>query len=405
MRRHASSTPTSTPLPRLPDSPEHGDLRRRARCGSRVPATVANLGPGFDAFGLALSLCDELEAEVLPTAVCEVEVTGAGADDVPRDESHLVVRAMRAAFDAMGAQPPGLALHCHNAIPHGRGLGSSSAAIVAGVVAGPRARRRRRSCARRRRALRSSPPSSRAIPTTLPPALYGGSSSRAGGRASGTPSRAGVDPRVQRRRLRPARRRSRPRSRAACCPTSVPHADAAANAGRAALLVAALTGQPEHLLRRHGGPAAPGATASRRCRRRWHSSTRCAPTGVAAVVSGAGPTVLALTRQQTVARPRPTRDSRRRVGAADESAIDAAAASTWSAIDALARGAAGANVQLRRIGASDRSRSRGRALAASPVSSLAHRRLAAGSAVLDCASTHLLQCADCATDVGRTSRD
>ena len=62
-----------------------------------------------------------------------VEVEGAGADEVPLDETHLVVRAMRAAFDAMGAHPPGLRLSCPNVIPHARGLGSSSAAIVGGV--------------------------------------------------------------------------------------------------------------------------------------------------------------------------------------------------------------------------------------------------------------------------------
>ena len=98
-----------------------------------VPATAANLGPGFDSLGLALSLRDELEAEVLPEGLV-VEVEGAGADGVPRDESHLVVRAMRAAFELMGEQPPGLRLSCRNVIPHARGLGSSSAAIVAGVV-------------------------------------------------------------------------------------------------------------------------------------------------------------------------------------------------------------------------------------------------------------------------------
>ena len=63
-----------------------------------------------------------------------VEVTGAGADTVPRDETHLVVRSMRAAFDVLGEQPPGLRLHCENVIPHARGLGSSSAAIVGGLA-------------------------------------------------------------------------------------------------------------------------------------------------------------------------------------------------------------------------------------------------------------------------------
>jgi len=101
--------------------------------GVSVPATSANLGPGFDSLGLALSMRDELSAEVIGGGL-EVEVTGAGSADVPRDEGHLVVRSMRAAFELMGAQPPGLRLACANVIPHARGLGSSSAAIVAGVV-------------------------------------------------------------------------------------------------------------------------------------------------------------------------------------------------------------------------------------------------------------------------------
>jgi len=78
-------------------------------------------------------LRDELVAEVLPEGLV-VEVSGAGAEEVPRDASHLVVRSMHAAFDLMGVRPPGLRLECHNVIPHARGLGSSSAAIVGGLV-------------------------------------------------------------------------------------------------------------------------------------------------------------------------------------------------------------------------------------------------------------------------------
>ncbi|MGB6613871.1 MAG: homoserine kinase, partial [Trebonia sp.] len=102
----------------------------------RVPATSANLGPGFDALGLALSLYDEVEARVVPSGL-HIDVSGEGAADVTdAEEAHLVVRAMRAAFDDLGGgQPPGLALRCVNRIPHGRGLGSSAAAIVAGILA------------------------------------------------------------------------------------------------------------------------------------------------------------------------------------------------------------------------------------------------------------------------------
>src|SRR4051794_24555298 len=98
-----------------------------------VPATSANLGPGFDSLGLALALRDELEGELTGSGLV-VEVTGEGAGVVPRDEDHLVVRAMRRAFDELGGQPPGIRLRCSNSIPHARGLGSSSAAIVGGLV-------------------------------------------------------------------------------------------------------------------------------------------------------------------------------------------------------------------------------------------------------------------------------
>src|SRR6266540_1536861 len=86
----------------------------------RVPATSANLGPGFDALGLALSLYDEVEAWVCESGLA-IEISGDGADLAGAGEDHLVVRAMRAAFAVTGGQPPGLGLRCVNRIPHGRG--------------------------------------------------------------------------------------------------------------------------------------------------------------------------------------------------------------------------------------------------------------------------------------------
>ena len=102
----------------------------------RVPATSANLGPGFDALGLALTLHDEVEARILPSGLSiEVSGEGEGEDLAAAGERHLVVRAMRVAFAVTGGQPPGLELRCVNRIPHGRGLGSSAAAVVAGLLA------------------------------------------------------------------------------------------------------------------------------------------------------------------------------------------------------------------------------------------------------------------------------
>ena len=98
-----------------------------------VPATSANLGPGFDALGLALDHRDEVTAQVLDGDRSEVAVRGMGEGAVPLDERHLVHRSMRAAFARMGADVPAVRLECVNVVPHARGLGASSAAIVAGV--------------------------------------------------------------------------------------------------------------------------------------------------------------------------------------------------------------------------------------------------------------------------------
>src|SRR5438046_3027829 len=100
----------------------------------RVPATSANLGPGFDALGLALTLYDEVTAQVSGSGI-RVRVAGEGAGELPDDESHLVVRCALETFDRLGTRPPGLEVNCLNRIPQARGLGSSSAAIVAGILA------------------------------------------------------------------------------------------------------------------------------------------------------------------------------------------------------------------------------------------------------------------------------
>ncbi len=99
-----------------------------------VPATSANLGPGYDALGLAVSQHDELIAIVTDDAGVRVDVEGQGAATLPSDETHLVARAAAQGFSAVGIPLPGLLIRCRNTIPQGRGLGSSAAAIVAGLL-------------------------------------------------------------------------------------------------------------------------------------------------------------------------------------------------------------------------------------------------------------------------------
>jgi homoserine kinase len=107
---------------------------RAATLRIRVPATSANLGPGYDSFGLALSLTDEIVVRVGEDGL-DLDVAGEGADKVRKDARNLVIKAMNTAFDRMGGRPRGLEVRCLNRIPHGRGLGSSAAAIVGGLAA------------------------------------------------------------------------------------------------------------------------------------------------------------------------------------------------------------------------------------------------------------------------------
>src|SRR3954462_11971600 len=108
---------------------------RAAPVRVRVPATSANLGPGFDALGLALGLYDDVVVRVTDEPGLTVDVAGMGAATVARNARNLVVRALRTTFNQLKSKPRGLEVVCANRIPHGRGLGSSAAAIVGGIVA------------------------------------------------------------------------------------------------------------------------------------------------------------------------------------------------------------------------------------------------------------------------------
>jgi homoserine kinase len=283
----------------------------------RVPATSANLGPGFDTLGLALGLHDEVEARVTPAGLT-IEVSGEGADDVlDAGEKHLVVRAMRVAFDDLNiAQPPGLALRCVNRIPHGRGLGSSAAAIVAGLVA-----------ARALAGASTDPddvlPLANVLeghPDNVAPCLFGGLTiAWVTTGAAGLPEARAVrlDPSPE---VRPvafiAPEPVSTKVARGLLPASVSHADAASNAGRAALLIAALTAHPDALFdgtedKLHQDYRAPVMPRSH------DLVTRLRAAGVPAVVSGAGPSVLAFLTEN------PTEDVLKRLDStAVETGID-----------------------------------------------------------------------------------
>jgi homoserine kinase len=260
----------------------------------RVPATSANLGPGFDTFGIALGRYDQVSAALADDGLV-VEVSGEAADDVPRDESHLVVSAMLAAFRRWHHEPPGLRVRCANTIPHARGLGSSAAAIVAGVVAA-------RALLAEQQAGDSEHVDDAEVlrlaseleghPDNVAAALAGGFTlawtDDSGARAVRLTPHDAVQPVV----CVPGWPMSTEAARG-LLPAQVPHRDAVFNAARSGLLVAALTQVPERLLeatadRLHQPYRAlamqPTAELMDRLRAR----------GLPAVLSGAGPSVLTL---------------------------------------------------------------------------------------------------------------
>jgi homoserine kinase len=255
----------------------------------RVPASSANLGPGFDALGLALALHDVVAVRVTDAGL-SVDVAGEGADTLRRDRRNLVVRAMRETFAALGGQPRGLEVVCANRIPQSRGLGSSSAAIVAGV------------CAARAVVLGGLPDAEAlAIATALEghpdnvaACLLGGATA-AWVDEAGHPhaTRLPVDPRLHPVAFVPGSAKQSTKSARALLPATVPFGVAARTAGRAALLVHALAADPGMLLAATGDElhqpprleAQPRAAAQLAALR---------DAGIAAVLSGSGPSVLAL---------------------------------------------------------------------------------------------------------------
>lgn len=256
----------------------------------RVPATSANLGPGFDTLGIALSYYDDLEVTATKPGKISVEVSGEGQGQVPTDETNLVVRAILETFKRVKQPAPGLSLRATNRIPHGRGMGSSGAAVVSGIMAA-------------KGLLTGVVEISDKFmldlatefehhPDNVAPALFGGLSiaweDQSGPHTKKLSVHRGVSPLV----LVPSTKMSTELARS-MQPDSVPHADAVFNVSRSALLVAAMVQSPELLLaatedklhQNYRASAMPETDELIRVLR---------AEGHAAVVSGAGPSVLVL---------------------------------------------------------------------------------------------------------------
>ena len=256
-----------------------------------VPASSANLGPGFDSAGLALGVYDELIAMITDDEGVLVEVAGEGSDDVPRDERHLVVQAMQRAFDALGARPPGFVLRCRNAIPHGRGLGSSAAAIIGGMVL---ARAMVTEPAMTDEDLLSLATEMESHPDNLAAALRGGFTV-AWLSESGVPGSVRMDPHSDLRAVLAIPTTAVPTSEARqVLPDNVAYSDAVHNVSRAALLVHAMTQEPGLMweamsdqMHQHARVGVyPESVA-------LVDALRAA--GIAAAISGAGPSVIVVT--------------------------------------------------------------------------------------------------------------
>jgi homoserine kinase len=262
----------------------------------QVPGTSANLGPGFDSLGLAVSLYDTLRVSTLVDTldegygVLEFDLRGEGVADLPRNASHLVVKAMDLAFARLGYRRAGLRISADNVLPHGRGLGSSASAIVAAITAANAlvdAADRQDS-----NWVLQLASEMEGHPDNVAPAIFGAaaiswcdgadySSTKVTPSAEVVPVVAIPDFEVKTERAR------------GLLPATVPHADAAANAGRAALLIHALKDDPsllaagtrDYLHQDYRAEAMPESAA-------LVAELRAG--GHAAFISGAGPTVMTL---------------------------------------------------------------------------------------------------------------
>jgi homoserine kinase len=261
----------------------------------QVPATSANLGPGFDSFGLAFGMYDRYVAQILDEGGLDIDVTGEGADEVPRTDKNLLVKAMYKGFDFLGGKPKGVAVRALNVIPHGRGLGSSASAIIGGLVLA-RSLVLTGTDKMSDEALLNLANEMEGHPDNVAAALYGGATVAwqdvVKGKAVAHAVHLPVDPRIKVMAFIPATPLATKKART-MLPETIPFADALRNSSNAALLTQALTIRPDLLFtatedflhQSYRQEAMPASFAL---------MIKLRAAGIAAFISGAGPTVLAL---------------------------------------------------------------------------------------------------------------
>lgn len=261
----------------------------------QVPASSANLGPGFDSFGLALAMHDRYVAQVLDDAVLDIDVTGEGADEVPRTDKNLLVKAMYKGFDFLGGRPKGLAIRALNVNPHGRGLGSSASAIIGGLILA-RSLVLNGEDKMTDQILLSLATDMEGHPDNVSASLYGGATiswfETVKGHAQAQSIQLTVDTRIQAIAYVPGKALATAKARK-LLPESIPFADAVRNTSNAAIMSHALTQRPELLFtatedflhQSYRAEAMPESIAL---------MNKLRGAGLAAFISGAGPTVLVL---------------------------------------------------------------------------------------------------------------
>ena len=261
----------------------------------QVPATSANLGPGFDCFGLALGMHDRYVAQILDEVAIDIDISGEGAGELPRSDKNLLVKAMYKGFEYLGGKPRGIAVRALNVIPHGRGLGSSASAIVGGLTLA-RSLVLGGSEQMSNDALLNLATEMEGHPDNVAAAIYGGATiawqEMQHGKKVALSINMEVDARIGAVAFIPTSAVSTSKARKHL-PEVIPHSDAVANSAHSALMVHALTQRPDLLFtatedflhQQYRQDLMPAS---------FTLMSKLRSAGVPAFISGAGPTVLVL---------------------------------------------------------------------------------------------------------------